>query len=149
MSTVTYTSEQVITAVRDGTDMVDALTDAIVLTYLAEEALDLLSHQPQPFTRASVAAALNSAADWVRDHENPDGGETSDSIWADDVLNLAVNAVSYVLEHPDADLRAVIAWAHKDTELDPSDEEDLPEGTLKGSEAWNDALYDTVTGWIS
>lgn len=147
LARLTYTRDQVSAALHAGTDLVDTIADATELPALIDATLGSLG--TGPFTRDEVTDALNDAANRITEEENPDGGETSNTIWTDDVLNLAVNAVGHVLDHPGASLFDVIAAAHADTELSASEEDDLPEGTVKGSEAWNEALYRTVTWWIS
>jgi hypothetical protein len=143
-----YTAVQVNDALQRGTDLVDVIADAPILGTLHETTMALLGPKLS-FTRGQFTQALNDAASRIEQEENPDGGESSDTIWTQDVLNLAVCATEHILDHPGADLRDVIEVAHKDTDLSASAEDDLPEGTVKGSEAWNDALYKTVTGWIS
>jgi hypothetical protein len=47
---------------------------------------------PAPmFTREEISQALNWAADEAQDIINPEGGESSDTIEADDIINLVVN----------------------------------------------------------
>lgn len=85
---------------------------------------------------------------------NPDGGETSETIWTDSVLDLAVNAAGYQLAHPGADLEDAIAAAWADLgagiswpeEYDGTPEDELP---AKGTPEYNAAVVSTVLGWIS
>jgi hypothetical protein len=94
----------------------------------------------------AVSSALNAAAN---DASEMTDYENSDTIRDDSARDLAVNAALHLLDHPDASLYDVVIEAHKDTE--PSFD-DLDEGQPeppKGSEAWNNALYETVTGWIA
>ena len=142
-----YTREQVQTALARGIDLVDAITDAVVLARLELLTISTLG-DGQVFTYTEVSNTLNAAANQLEASENPDGGETSETIWTQDVLNLAVNAVEHMLDHPGADLYAVIAESYKYTEPVFYLNEGQP-APPKSSEAWNDALYETVTGWIS
>ena len=146
-----YTRKQIRTALLRGTDLVDDIANASALLGKLERTTTRLLGSGKSFTYAEVSDALNKAADKL-DVLQHDGWETGDTLWAQNVLNLAVNAVGHLLDHPDADLRDVIAEAHKDTELDVGAFDDLDENTPEpepGSKAWNDALYKTVTGWIS
>jgi hypothetical protein len=143
-----YTREQVTTALQRGTDLVDTIADAVELYELEQMTLRELGDHPV-FTREEVTSALNDAADELDPMEGPDAYENSDTIRTQDVLNLAVNAVGHVLDHPGADLFEVIAAEHANTDLAIDAEEDLPDGAVPGDEDWNEALYKTVTGWIS
>ncbi len=143
----TYARDQVRAALDGGINLVGTIADATELSYLRSKTLTGLPDGAE-FTFADVSAALNQAADVLTDHSY----ETSDTIWTDDVINLAVNAVGHVLEHPGASLYDVIIAAHADTELAVDAWDDLPEGApepAKGSPEYNEALYKTVTGWIA
>lgn len=97
------------------------------------------------YTVADFAAMLNAAADEL----HTDDYENDDTIWADDVANLAVNCAGYLLEHPGAELAEIIPAQY--TDVDP-DFDDLPEGAQapeRGSGAWNDAVTGKVMGWVA
>lgn len=143
----TYTRDKVYAALKRGYDLVDTIADSTELDKFHQATLSELP-DGAVLTLADVSTALNRAADELTDFDY----ETSDSIWITDVINLAVNAVGHVLEHPDADLYGVIIDAHAGTELAVDAWDHLPEGApepAKGTEEYNDALYATVTGWIS
>lgn len=144
----TYTRKQVETAFQTATDLVDQLADAGVVDKMTDNALSRLGAGPD-YTRDEVVAALNAAADQTAEDSNPEGWETSDTIWTDDVLNLAVNAAGYLLDHPGAGLDEIIPAQYTDVEPDLGE---LPEGTrepVKGSPDWDAAVVSTVCGWIS
>jgi hypothetical protein len=144
---IAYTRDQVYAALKRGYDLVDAIADSTELAEFYQAALAGLPDGPE-LTPADVGAVLNRVAGELTDHSY----ETSDTIWTDDVINLAVNAVGHVLEHPGASLYDVIIAAHADTELAVDAWDDLPEGApepAKGSPEYNEALYKTVTGWIA
>jgi hypothetical protein len=145
-----YTRQQVITALRKGIDLVACAAGAGgVLNPLHDATLNRL-RPSGPYTRKAFTDALNAAANALDPMEDPDIYETSDTIWAQDVLNLAVNAAGHVLDHPDADLFAVVIEAHKDTDVPPFVfEDDDDKNPAKGSAAWNSALYTMVMGWIA
>lgn len=127
-------------------------TDVIMqrLTASGYEITDTL--QPGLYDRKRVEAALSTAADAVRELLNPEDTENSDTIMADDTLNLMVNAAVYLLDHPDADIDDVIAAQYTDVTLDDYDFEGIvPEGTPvpeKGSQEWNKAVARKVRGWF-
>lgn len=158
MENETYTRQQVITALRKGVDLVAHAANAgdseddpygAILDQLTPATEKRLGSVSGPYTRKAFTDALNAAANALDPMEDPDVCETSDTIWAQDVLNLAVNAAGHVLNHPDADLHDVIAaqYAEIDVYFDDLDE-GQPEPP-KGSDDWNEALYQTVTGWIA
>lgn len=136
---IAYTRDQVYAALKRGYDLVDAIADSTELAEFYQAALAGLPDGPE-LTPADVGAVLNRVAGELTEFDC----ETSDTIWITDVINLAVNAIGYVLEHPAADLYDVIIDAHAGTEPNHP-----PEGSVKGDTAWNDALYATVTGWIA
>ena len=142
-----FTRGQVTAAVKRAHDLVDDIAGAPVLDDMTAAFWRITGDGAGPWPREVITGALNDAADEAGPGE--DDGETSETIWETDVLNLAVNAGGHLLDHPGATLFDIIASAHEDTELSASEEEDLPPGTAKGSPAWNAALYRTVTGWIA
>jgi hypothetical protein len=140
----TCTRDQALTAIRHGIDLVDAIANAGILYDWQDEAIARLPSGTM-LTHGEVGSALNGAADELDTTDIT--GENSDSIWQQSVVNLAVNAAGHLLRHPEASLFEVIAEAHADT---------VPEftaeyGTVpaKGTPEYNEALYETVTGWIA
>jgi hypothetical protein len=151
MSDTTYTRAQVTTALGTAHGMIDAVTDATVLEYLAAATWAQLSGLGDgPFTREQVTGALNNAADLV--HERVlagQGYENEDTIRADDTVNIAVNVVGYLLDHPQGSLAEAVAasWADLD-DLSYA----LPEGApepAKGTPERDAAIVATVLGWVS
>lgn len=100
------------------------------------------------FTREQVSAALNDAANTLSEHDY----ESSETIAADDAVNLLVNTAMYLLDHPDGSLDDAIAAQYADSfqagdledELDEG--EDMPE---PGSDRWNQLVVAKVKGWAS
>jgi hypothetical protein len=80
-----------------------------------------------------------------------DGYEDAGTILANDVVNMAVNAISYLLDHPGADADEIIAAQYTDVSLTTDDfgleglDDPLPE---KGSPEWNAAVVSKVRGWF-
>ena len=97
-----------------------------------------------------MSAALNNAAN---DLDEAIGYESSDTIWAQDVRNLAVSTALHLLGHPQATLAEVIAdqYAELDdlsfTVLDA-----LPGGAsepARGTPERDAAIVATVLEWVS
>src|ERR1700734_848857 len=99
MSDTTYTRDQVDAAIMHGTNLVDTIADSAAPYDLCAGTTARLGDGPA-WTRKQVSQALNDAANALPDF----GYEDSETIWITDVLNLPVNAVGYVLEHPGAGL---------------------------------------------
>ena len=53
------------------------------------------------YIREQLSAALNTAANLIGDMLNPEGIETSDTIYDTSVLDLPVNVTAQLLDHPD------------------------------------------------
>jgi hypothetical protein len=111
------------------------------------------------YTRAEVVSALNQAADMASDLLNPEEIESSETIANDDVINMVVNLVGGLLDHPEMDTDQIIALQYKDTDPCFQDDELIPVFTAfgsvverepeRGSAAWNAALVRTVKGWVT
>jgi hypothetical protein len=122
---VFYTRQQVITALRTGIDLVACASGASgTLNPLHDSTLDRLGNYPK-YASQVITDALNETANELDPMQAAGTYENSGTIWAQDVLNLTVNAVGHVLDHPAADLREVIEASYK----------------------YND--YETVIGWIA
>lgn len=146
-ATTTYSRAQVTTALGTAHGLLDEITDTSIVGYLVTGLWRRLG--PGPFTLGQVQAALGTEANELDPQGKPGGYETSGTIWAQDVLNLAVNATAYLLDHPDADLGEIIPAQYADV---TPDFDDLPDGAAdpeKGSPAWNAAVTSTVLGWVS
>jgi hypothetical protein len=103
------------------------------------------------YTREDFSAMLNEQADIIADAHD---GESSETIWEDTVANLVVNAASYLLEHPGAELDEIIthAWADLDGDIDwPEEYDSTPDDQLpaKGTPEHDAAIVATVLGWVS
>jgi hypothetical protein len=103
------------------------------------------------YTAGDFSAMLNAVAnEW----NGEDTYEDSDTIWEDTVVNLLVNCAGYLLEHPGASLEEVIAhaWADLDGDINwPEQYDGTPEDELpaKGTPERNEAIVNTVLGWVS
>lgn len=106
------------------------------------------------YTRQEILDAIGTAANMATQaHEY----ESSETIAADDAVNLTVNATGYLLDHPGASLEEIIVTCYGDVELNEDDFEDselvhqvtgfsMPE---KGTPAWNAALVRAVKRWLA
>lgn len=101
------------------------------------------------YTLAEFSTMLNDAANELDDEAD---GENSETIWKQDVRNIAVNCAGYLLEHPDASLDEVIAhaWADLDYVEWPEEYDNTPEDQLpaEGTPERNAAIVTTVLGWV-
>ena len=121
----TYTRKQIRTALRKGIDLVTcAAGGSRTLNALHDATLNRLGDGPG-YTRKAFTDALNEAANALDPMQEEGAYENSYTIWVQDALNLAVNAVGHVLDHPSASLRAVIEASYEDND------------------------YETVLGWIA
>ena len=101
------------------------------------------------YTRDQVLAVVNRAADLAAEVGNPSGEEYSGSIRDTSLLDLAVNLVSYLVDHPKATLDEAIAATYTDVQPEFYD---LDEDELKpepGSPEHNAAIVETVKGWLA
>jgi hypothetical protein len=103
------------------------------------------------YTREEVLDVINAGANFAQAMHD-DASETDETIYADDMVNLAANAAEYLLDHPDADLNEIIAAQYQDVTLYPEDfgldrddSAPLPE---KGSPEWNEAVVLKVRSWF-
>jgi len=111
MTETTYTRAQVTTALGTAHGQLDEVTDTAPLGPLGTGTwaqLDKLG--AGPFTREQVMTALNEAANELDEDIEY---ECSDTIWEQDVRNLAVNAALYQLEHPGASLHEAIVSGYQ------------------------------------
>jgi hypothetical protein len=147
MENETYAREQAEKAIFTGSYMASISEDAgVAANDMADDALSRLATPLTWFTYGTVSGALNDAANdasEVVDYEN------EDTIRADSARDLAVNAALYLLDHPGADLYDVIVAQYAEADVDFDDLDEGQPEPAKGSEAWNEALYQTVTGWIA
>lgn len=100
------------------------------------------------YTKEQVSAALNAAADLARELVNPEDTESSETILADDTLNLAVNLAGYLLDHPDASTDEAIVASYTDVVIS---EYDLPDGEAvpeRGGARWNELVVSQVRSWF-
>lgn len=102
----TYTREQLDAALCRAHVLVSAVAWSPGLDVLLDTAWETLVDESGPVTREQVTTALNSAANAAAPDE--DQAETAGTVWQQDVLNLAINAAGYLLDHPDADLDEII-----------------------------------------
>jgi hypothetical protein len=156
---ITYTRGQVTIAMGAAHGMLDEVTDTGPLDQMAVDVWASLSALGgDPFTREQVTGALNGAANELDDE--PDY-ENSDTIFAQDVRNLAVNLVSYLLDHPDASLAEVIVAGYGTDPAaggvqlyasDMGDEAaawDAKADAQRGTPEYGEAIVSKVLGWIS
>jgi hypothetical protein len=100
------------------------------------------------YTREEVLDVLNAGANIAQDMHTE---ETDETVYADDMVNLAVNATEYLLDHPDADTDEIIAAQYANVTLYAEDfginddHATLPE---KGSPEWNAAVVLKVRSWF-
>jgi hypothetical protein len=109
--------------------------------------LELVLPTERRFALSEVKSVLNRAANLVADVH--DGHESSTTIAQDDAVNLTVNAVGYLLEHPDATLDEIIPASYADVEVQDwelDEGEAVPE---KGCPRWNQLVTAKVKGWLS
>jgi hypothetical protein len=139
---VTYTREQVMTAIQE-TENRMAFTDSVDLDKMMAEVRESLTGDQ--FTFEQVLGVLNAAADDNGGDSDRWEYETSDTIWVQDTVNLAVNTASYLLDHPGAGFDEIIPAQYEFTEPDFYDYDVVPE---KGSPEWNEAVARTVLGWV-
>lgn len=142
------TREQAEKAIFTGSGMVEDISEDAgeAASDMADDAISQLATPLGWFTYDTISGVLNGAAN---DASEAVDYESEDTIRADSARDLAVNAALYLLDHPDADLHDVIAaqYTEIDVYFDALDE-GQPEPP-KGSDDWNEALYQTVTGWIA
>lgn len=148
MSETMYTRVQVTAALGRAHGLLDAVTSTGPVDLLTVRTWQRLG--TGPFTREQVSGALNYVADALDDAA---AYETSSTIWAQDVRNLAVNTALYLLDHPQGSLAEAIAasWSDLDnlscTVLDA-----LPEGApepARGTPERDAAIVATVLEWVS
>lgn len=148
MSDTMYTRAQVTTALGTAHGLLDAVTSTGPVDLLTVRTWQRLG--TGPFTREEISGALNYVANALDDAA---AYETSSTIWAQDVRNLAVNTALYLLDHPQGSLAEAIAdgWADLD-DLSYTVLDALPEGApepAKGTPERDAAIVTTVLEWIS
>lgn len=137
-----------------------AIIDASYMAYVSEDAGDAASDMVDDalsrlaipltwFTYDTISGVLNGAANDASEEDTSAYGENEDTIRAASGRDLAVNAALYLLDHPDADLYDVITTQYAEVDVYFDDLEEGQPEPPKGSEDWNEALYQTVTGWIA
>ena len=102
------------------------------------------------YTREEVLDVINAGANFAQAMHDS-AGETDETIYADDMVNLAVNAAVYLLDHPGADTDEIIAAQYQDIDLYPEDfglDDDSAPLPEKGSPEWNEAVVLKVRSWF-
>jgi hypothetical protein len=101
------------------------------------------------YTREEVLDVLNAGANIAQGMHTE---ETDETVYADDMVNLAVNAAEYLLDHPDADTDEVIAAQYTDVTLYTEDfglgRDDTAPLPEKGSPEWDEAVVLKVRSWF-
>jgi hypothetical protein len=132
----------------------EALAAAEIISKLSPKPEEPEKPAERLYARQEVLDAIGTAANMATQaHEY----ESSETIAADDAVNLTVHAAGYLLDHPDASLEEIILTCYDDVTLDEGDFEDdeltyrltgssMPE---KGTPAWNAALVRKVLGWLA
>jgi hypothetical protein len=144
----TYTRAEIDTAADTAEYMVNSLSEDggdIAANVLRGALSHLPARKGAEIASTDVASALNAEANEDQEAEEQACGENSTTIRNNSARDLAVNAALHLLDHPEASLFDVIvaSWADLDV-----DEDDVPEGSERGSDAWNDAIFETVKGWF-
>jgi hypothetical protein len=116
MTDTTYTREQVTQAMSTAISQMNEVTDTAPARLLANGAWPELARLGDgPFTCDQVMAALNEVANALDEDIEY---ENSDTIWAQDVRNLFVNAMLHQLVYPGASLQAAIRASYRDSDPD-------------------------------
>lgn len=116
MNNTTYTRAQVTAALGTAHGQLDAVTDTSLVDHLTTGVWRRLGSGP--FAAGQVLAAFSDEASELDPMRAEGVDETSDTIFAQDVLNLAVNTAAYLLDHPDATLREAIAAQYEHSTVD-------------------------------